>query len=776
MTCSACSGHVEKEVSSLNGVLFCNVSLLNNSMVVEYDENILDDNKIINAVIKAGYNAQVYEKIIIKDNTKKRIIISFIFLALLMYLAMGHMFNLYIPKFIMDYNNGILFPTFQIILLLPIIIVNYKYFTIGYYRLVKLSPNMDTLIALSSSASIIYGIYNTIKMLIDPNINASSFDFYFESAGMILSLVTLGKFIEAKSKRKTTDAITKLMDLAPKKVIVVEKDEEVLKDILAIKENDIILIKPGMNIPVDGIVVSGESSIDEKAITGESIPVYVTKDSKIISGTKNLNGSFLYKALKKYEDSTISKIIELVNEASSSKAPIQALADKISFFFVPVVIFISIITFIIWMILNKGLDFSLSMAISVLVISCPCALGLATPVCIMVGTGKAALNGILVKSASALQIAHSIDTVLLDKTGTVTNGLMEIVEVETFNFDYDELLKVAKSLEMLSNHPLAYAFSKLDYDCYLVNDFENLVGSGIKGIINGDLYKIGNERLVNNQKNKNKALTQIYISKNDELIGIIGLKDTIRSDSLIAINLLKKMKIKTVMLTGDNEEIANAISNEVGFDEVISRCLPSDKYDVIKKYKNESRNVMMIGDGINDSIALTEANVGVAIGCGSDIAIDCADIILVRNSLLDMVDSIRLSKYVFRVIKMNLFWAFFYNIIGIPIAAGILYPLFGIKLNPMIASMLMSMSSLCVVFNALRIINFKQTKGSVGMTIKVKGMMCEKCKKHVYDAVMSVENVTECEINLKKGLVTVSGDALYDDICKAIVEAGYEVK
>ena len=778
MTCSSCSSHVEKAVSSKNGVKCCNVNLLSNSMVVEYDDNIIDDDEIIKSVVEAGYDASLYSYEEKKDWMKLRVILSIAFLIPLLYVSMGEMIGLYVPPFIMEFHGGILFGLIQIALLIPIVIINFSYYKVGFKRLFKLSPNMDSLIALSSTSAIIYGIYVLVKIMIDPAaFGHLHMDLYFESAGTILTMVTLGKFLEAKSKKRTKDAISKLMDLTPKTVIIKDDEKEKSINIHDVKEGDIIIIKPGMNIPVDGIIISGESLIDKQSITGEAIPEAVSKNSEVISGSRNLNGSFEYLATKTYNESTIAKIIELVEEASNSKAPIQALADKISFYFVPTVIGISLISFLIFILVSGDISLALSIGISVLVISCPCALGLATPVAIMVGTGVGASNGILIKSATALEIAHRVDTVILDKTGTLTDGMMEIVS--SHNIDYQgDIIQIAKSLEAKSNHFLAQAFMKKPEEVLEVNSFEELPGKGIKGFIGGNLYELGNKKLVDvNIDIEKDGKTQIYLAENKKLIGVFNIGDCLRPDSKKAIDILKRMNIKTVMATGDNKESSSLVNNVLGLDECYSELLPIDKNDLISKYQEEGHTVMMVGDGINDSVALTKASVGVSIKQGNDIAIDSADIILTHNSILDVVNAIRLSKKVFRNIKMNLFWAFFYNIIGIPIAAGVLYYPFGIKLNPMIGSIAMSLSSICVVLNALRIKNFKSIKGDEEkMEIIVPGMMCEHCKARVKEVIMALENVSDCTIDLKKKKVNIIGDVSKEEVIDAVKKAGYDVK
>lgn len=803
MTCSACSAHVERAVENTSGVDKVTVNLLSNSMEVEYNEEVTNNNLIIESVVKAGYDASVDDgkKIDVYHQElkqmKKRIIVSFIFLVPLLYVSMGHMLHFPLPSFLFDIRHGLLMALLQLVLTIPICVVNHRYFKNGYRNLFTLKPNMDTLIALSSSAAIIYGLINTGFILFSNNPSHDLYmDLYYESAGTILTLVTLGKYFEAKSKRRTSEAINKLIDLTPKKVIILGDGIETEIDASNIKVDDQMVVKPGMIFAVDGVIIKGETTVDESTITGESIPVNKESGDTVTSATTNLNGTVIVKATTTSSNSTISEIIKLVEEASNSKAPIAALADKISYYFVPTVILISLVSFAIWMLVGYDLAFSLQIGISVLVISCPCALGLATPVAIMVGTGEAAKNGILVKSAEALQTAHNIDTIVLDKTGTITKGVPVVSSCKAFDITEDRLLEIAYALESNSSHPLSsavlnYAVEKKIPQAQTTN-FEYLAGMGIKAEIEGKTYLTGNKKLLKangislasiestlDELSSNGETPLIYANE-EKILGVIGLSDEIRETSKDTIDLLKKLGIKTIILTGDNRKTALCIGNKVNVDEVISEVLPSQKQDTIKELKSQGRIVAMVGDGINDSIALSEANVGIAIKSGSDIAIDSADIILVRNNLLDVYNAINLSKKVFNNVKMNLFWAFFYNIIGIPIAAGILYPFFHITLSPMLGSLAMSFSSVCVVLNALRIKNFKPTnKGVIGKmikTIKVDGMMCNNCVKHVKEALVKVEGISNVEIDLKKKKVDISMEKEIADevINEALKDAGYE--
>lgn len=747
-TCSSCSSHIERVVSKLEGTIEVNVNLLSNSMVVEYDEKVLDSKKIINTVVDAGYGASVDKKSNeieekYKNNNdseensmKKRLIISICFLIPLMYIAMYHMlfewFKLPIPDIVNilfhGNENAITFGFTQFLLLLPIVYVNRNYFIVGFKRLFRNSPNMDSLIAIGSSAAIIYGIfaiYMIGKGLGHNNrelVERYSMDIYFESAGTILTLITLGKYLESKSKKKTSKAISKLINLAPKTAIIIKDDIEVEVKLNELVIGDILVIKPGSTIAVDGIVIEGNSYIDQSSITGESIPVEKVIGDNVISGTINKNGYLKIKATKVGEDTTLSQIIKLVEEASNSKAPISKLADKVSRIFVPTVIVIAIISTIFWLLSGQSFEFALSIGIAVLVISCPCALGLATPVAIMVGTGKGAQNGILIKSAESLEQLHMIDTIVLDKTGTITEGKPKVTDVIT-NIDKNNFLKIASSLEKKSEHLFAQAIlenaNNNNIKTSEVEDFKAILGKGIKGKIDKEYYFGGNiifmqENNINiseYEKRSNELLSQgktvLYFANEENAIGIIAISDTIKSTSYQAINSLKEKNIDVVMLTGDNKIVAKTIAEELDINKVIAEVLPQDKEKEVAKLQESGKKVAFVGDGINDSPALVKADVGLAIGSGTDIAIESADIVLIKNNLTDVVTAIDLSREVIKNIKMNLFWAFFYNIIGIPIACGLFYTSFGLKLNPMIGALAMSFSSVCVVLNALRLNTFK---------------------------------------------------------------------
>lgn len=871
MTCSACSSHVEKSVSKLTGVENVSVNLLTNSMQVEFDENKLDTAGIIKAVEDAGYGAAVkdgHAKSGTKTsgqsdsqensglsaveqnvkNMKKRLIVSLIFWIPLMYVSMGHMIyqwlNIPMPPFTMNFlhgnENAITYAFTQFLLLLPILIANQKYFKNGFKTLWHRSPNMDSLIAIGAGAAILYGIFAIYRigyamghgdMMV---VHQYAHDLYFESAGTILTLITIGKYLETKSKGKTSEAITKLLNLAPKTVTVVRDGVEQVVDAADVEKGEIFLVKPGESVAVDGIVLEGKSSFDESAITGESIPVPKQEGDTIVSASMNKSGLIRAKATKVGEDTTIAQIIRLVEEASSSKAPIAKMADKIAGVFVPTVITIALITGIIWLISGATFEFAMSTAIAVLVISCPCALGLATPVAIMVGTGKGAENGILIKSGDALETAHQIDTVVLDKTGTITQGkpvVTDIICAAGKNADKTQLLQIAGSLEKGSEHPLAEAIVNYcvtnNISLEKVTDFNALFGKGIEGTVSGTHYYAGNEKMMKEkgislsteQKNQIRELakqgrTPLLFADENQFLGIVAVADVVKPTSKEAVQKFRDYGIHVIMLTGDNEVTAQAIKEQVGIDEVIAGVLPTQKEEKISALKQAGHKVAMIGDGVNDAPALASADVGIAIGAGTDVAIESADIVLMKNDLLDAVGAVKLSKAVIRNIKENLFWAFFYNSIGIPLAAGVLYPLFQIKLNPMFGAAAMSLSSVCVVSNALRLRwvklhdakktqsephqdvaastiadinqhnaldnNIKSTNNDKGestmtTTISIEGMMCAHCQAHVEKALKEVAGVTEVTVSLENKNAVVTGDASVEALKQAVVDAGYEV-
>ena len=747
MTCAACVAHVEKSVNKLDGVTAVNVNLLTNSMTVTFDELSLHAENIERSVESAGYNAhlKVYEHNSTANNTARTDFVkkdqdglkfrwwtSLGFLIPLLYVSMSHMLGLPFPKAFSTYEYAFLFSFIQFWLALPIIYINRKYFTNGFKALLKFSPNMDSLIAIGSSAAILYGIYELYRiqhaMSIGDDYTIAKFthDLYFESAATILTLVTLGKYLEAKSKSRTSEAIERLMDLAPKFATVIRHKIEFEIPVEEVLVNEIVVVRPGQQIPVDGIVYTGNSSVDESALTGESMPVFKHKGDTVYSATMNTTGYFTLRATKVGKDTTLSQIIQLVEDASASKAPISKLADRISAVFVPIVIGIAILSTVIWWYMGYHFEFALSIGIAVLVISCPCALGLATPVAIMVGTGKGAEHGILIKSAESLQLAHKIDTIVLDKTGTLTEGKPCVTDILVGKMISEStLLELAASLEKSSEHPLATAIlHEAKSKKIAVKDVEHfhaIPGQGIEAEIDGELYLAGNLRLMTDRKVNllefsgladklaNEGKTPLFVSNKKEVLGIIAVADVLKPTSKEAIRLFNAMGLKVIMLTGDHAQTAAAIQSQLGISTVIAEVLPQDKDKEISKLQAQGRIVAMIGDGINDAPALMRADIGIAIGAGTDVAIESADIVLMRSDLLDAVTTFRLSKAVMTNIKQNLFWAFFYNIIGIPLAAGVFYSLFEWKLNPMFAAAAMSLSSVTVVLNALRLLRFKAT-------------------------------------------------------------------
>lgn len=812
MTCSACSAHVTKAVSKLNGVKNVNVNLLSNNMVVEYDDTI-SSNDIITAVTEAGYGAEIDSK---KRNTatvqkppydtelenmRKRLIVSFVFFIPVMYLSMGSMAGLPQFSFFKHYEGSFNYAFTLFLLTIPVLIVNRKFFINGFKALLNKAPNMDSLVALGSSAAVIYGIFAIYRIGYGyayqevSIVMKYSHDLYFESAVTILTLITLGKYLETKSKRRTRDAVEKLINLIPKTAVVEKDGKEVTVAYDDIQVGDIIVVKPGGIIACDGIIISGYASIDESAITGESMPVEKKQGDKVISATINKTGHIKFKALKVGSNTTLSQIISLVEEAANSKAPVSKLADKISGIFVPVVIIIALISGIFWLYMGESYEFALSIAISVLVISCPCALGLATPVAIMVGTGKGAENGILIKSAESLEMAHNIKAVALDKTGTITEGKMKVVNIQSFKYSQNDLLQIAYSMEVKSEHPVSKAVVKKaeELNCRLldIDDFTAYSGLGISCKINDNSYYAGNSKFLSNNNIDiskisnmilpNKASAPIYIAENNDVIGIIYVADTIKESSIEAVKGFKEQGIEVYMLTGDNKETAEYIAHQAGINNVYAELLPQDKEKVIRELQDKGLKTAMVGDGINDAPALMRSDLGIAIGAGTDVAVESADIVLIKNNLLDALTAVKLSHATIKNIKTNLFWAFFYNIIGIPVAAGVFYMSFGITLNPMIAAAAMSFSSIFVVTNALRLKFFKAEKYNQGdklmkVIVNVNGMNCNHCKMAVEKALNTVDGVVSAEVNLeaKNASVTLSKEVADSDLMNVINEAGFE--
>ena len=852
----------------MEGMQQCSVNLLKNSMTVSYDEAELDSGKIIHQVEDIGYGASLHQTQGSKTTgasgrgkngatdaaaaaakqMKQRLIVSLVFTIPLFYISMGHMAGWPLPPWLLGASNHMIFAFTQFLLVLPVLIAGGHYFKNGLKNLWNRSPNMDSLIALGSGAAFVYGIYAIYKIAWGFSIEdmdmveTFGMNLYFESSAMILTLITLGKFMEARAKSKTSEAITKLMDLAPKTAKVLRNGQEEEISVDDVQNGDILVVRDGDTVPVDGKITEGFASVDESAITGESLPVDKQTGDPVTGGTINRTGYFQMEATAVGEHTTLSKIIQLVDDATSSKAPIAKLADRVSSVFVPVVITIALLAAILWLLAGQSFEFALSVAISVLVISCPCALGLATPTAIMVGTGRGAAKGILIKSAEALEITHSIDTVVLDKTGTVTQGKPVVTDVIALEADgkaagentqaYTELLQLAFSLEKMSSHPLAEAIVKKAEACSAafqeVSDYEMIPGQGIAGTIGKVRCLAGNRKLMETnridisvaaglqEKLADEGKTPLYFAQGGKFLGVIAAADVVKPTSREAIARLQEMGMDVIMLTGDNARTAEAIKKQVGIKTVIADVLPEDKEEKVRQLQEQGHKVAMVGDGINDAPALARADVGIAIGAGTDVAIESADIVLMKSDLMDAASAVSLSRAVMRNIKQNLFWAFFYNAIGIPVAAGVLYPVFHILLNPMIGAAAMSFSSVSVVSNALRLRFFTpkwkqesgtadlQTTGNGGMmeqstaaaeiadriaqndeskgettmkkTIKIEGMMCQHCVKAATKALEGVAGVTAVTVSLEDKQAVVEGTATDEALTAAIVDAGYEVK
>jgi heavy metal translocating P-type ATPase len=749
MTCAACASTIEKQVGRLSGVLSVQVNLLGQKMKVAFDEKQLNEQQVVQAVEQAGYQAAVHSeqtersgerddiKSRDKDTTelhamKKRVIISFAFLLPLFYLTMGHMLGAPLPPIFQSHQHPATFALTQWLLLIPIVMVNRSYFQNGFRLLIKRHPNMDSLIALGSGAAIIYGLFALyhinygLEQDLDEIVTYYRQNIYFESAATILTLITLGKYLETRSKHKTTEAISSLVNLAPKMATVIRDGQEIEMPTEHVAVGDTFLVKPGSRIPVDGVVIEGRASVDESMLTGESMPVEKNTDDTVSAATINQNGQLVCRATQVGSNTTLAHIIALVEEAAASKAPISRMADRISGIFVPIVIGIALMAGTAWVLAGQPVSFALSISITVLVISCPCALGLATPVAIMVGTGKGAQQGILVRSGEALERAHSVNTVVLDKTGTVTEGKPRVTQIMTIeDRSRDEVLSLMAGLEKPSEHPLAEAVlvyaSEQKLNIPKVEEFETVPGRGVTGIIADQRYFVGNAAYMTEQsvtdvswlsekQAEEQSGTTLYLADQQQILGKLTVADHLKTTSKMAIDQFKQAGLDVILLTGDNQHVAESIRKELGLDRVIAEVLPQDKARVIQDLQEKGRTVAMIGDGINDAPALVQADVGIAIGAGTDVAIESADLILMRNDLLDAVTAIRLSRAVLRNIKQNLFWAFFYNSLGIPLAAGVFFPLFGWTLSPMFAAAAMSLSSVSVVSNALRLKRFKANK------------------------------------------------------------------
>ena len=831
MTCSSCVANITKAVEKLDGVSGANVNLMTNSMKVNFDENIVDDEKIIGAVEKIGYGASpAGEKTKSEDRPvddrekalKHRLIYSIIFMVILMYIAMGHMVHLPTPGIFHGREGAIIFAFSQFLLALPVVYINRDFYISGFKGLKNRAPNMDSLVAIGSLAALVYGIFAIYMMAYGFGqgdmelVDAYRHNLYFESSAMILTLITVGKYLEEKSKNKTRSSLANLMDLAPKMATVIEDGEEVVKNIEDVRVGDILLVRPGESVAVDGKVIEGASSLDESAVTGESIPVQKSVGDRVISASINTTGSFKFQAEKVGEDTTISQIIKLVDEANQSKAPIAKLADEIAGVFVPAVLIIAALTFVVWMALGYGFENALNFAISVLVISCPCALGLATPVSIMVATGKSADFGLLFKNAEVLENLHKIDVIVMDKTGTITEGKPILTDIVT-DLDEENFLKIAGSIEKNSQHPLASAIinyaQEKNIDLEEITNFNSVSGRGLNGEIAGNKYLAGNLEYMLEEKIDLKDFqakaeelagegkTSMYFANESEVLGIISVKDLPKESSKDAIKLLRDMGKKIIMLTGDNQKTAEAIADEIGVDQTLAGLLPQDKNKEIDKIQKSGKKVLMIGDGINDAPSLAKADIGMAIGHGTDVAIESSDVVLMRSDLLDVVSALELSKATIKNIKQNLFWAFFYNTIGIPLAAGLLFPAFGIKLSPMFAALAMSLSSVFVVNNALRLRRFKPRgvkrsleeskpssekeiakeenlieKNEKRTKIKVEGMTCGHCEKRVADALEKTGKAKDVVASHENSSVEFIDQGLSpEEIENAIEEAGYKI-
>ncbi len=848
MTCSACSAHVEKAVGKVDGVNDLTVSLLTNSMSVTYDENKTSPQDIIAAVTAAGYGASVAgekksgkrsepkEDVLAKElqSMKHRLIWSFVFLIPLFYISMGHMLGAPLPAFLTGMENALSFALTQLLLTLPILYINDKYFKVGFRKLFQRAPNMDSLIAVGSAAAVVYGlvaIYSIGYGLGHGDmalVERYHMDLYFESAGMILTLITMGKFLETRSKGKTGEAIARLMDLAPKTATVVRDGAEIELPVEDVRVGDRVVVRPGEAIAVDGVIVEGVSTVDESALTGESLPIDKTVGDKVAAATINRSGSFVFEAQRVGEDTTLAQMIRLVEEASASKAPISKLADKVAAIFVPTVITLALISAAVWLIATGSVTSALTAGISVLVISCPCALGLATPVAIMVGTGKGAENGVLIKSAEALELLQKVDTVVLDKTGTLTEGKPRVTDIIPVDgLSESALLGLAACLEAPSEHPLGAAIVEEAAARSLprtgVENFEAIHGRGVRAVLGGHLCFAGNRAMMEEagilalddwiartEELAVQGKTPLFFAKDNEMLGIIAVADTPKATSKDAVAAFRSLGLSVVMLTGDNHRTADAIGDQLGVTDVLAEVLPQDKEQKIAELQSRGKRVAMVGDGINDAPALARADVGIAIGAGTDVAIESADIVLMKSDLMDAAAAVELSRATIRNIKQNLFWAFFYNCLGIPLAAGVFFPVLGWQLDPMFAAAAMSLSSVTVVSNALRLRFFKskfravqkpapvvemaapcavnepvmeETKeieinegGNETMqkVMKIEGMMCPRCVAHVEKALGAIPGITVA-VSLEAGTATVTGEVENDVLTNAVTEAGYTV-
>ena len=808
MSCAACANRIEKTVAHINGVESCSVSLLTNSMGVE---GTASSESVIQAIENIGYGASEKGVEKVKDDSlvdhetpklKKRLITSLVFLLLLMYLSMGHMMWKWpVPSFL---ENHVSLAVTEMLLTIIILVINKAFFINGYKSLFQLSPNMDALVALGSSAAFGYSLV-VLYLMIDAmsqgqmmKVMSLGHDLYFESAAMIPTLITVGKMLEAMSKGRTTDALKSLMDLAPQTAVIIRDNKEVTVGIDEVNKGDLFIVRPGENIPVDGVIIEGSTAIDESALTGESIPVDKTVNDTVSGATLNQSGFIKVRATRVGEDTTLSQIIQMVSDAAATKAPIAKKADQVSGIFVPVIIGIALVTFIVWMILGKSIGFSIARAISVLVISCPCALGLATPVAIMVGNGMGAKNGILFKTSESLEVTGSIDIIALDKTGTITKGTPVVTDVVPYKIEKEVLLNYAASLEKNSEHPLGKAITDYYHGNEDVKDFKILPGHGLRGLIHDKEVLGGSIKMMEKHipddveiQAKNMAKegkTPLFFSYDAYYLGMICVADTMKEDSPQAIKEMQNMGIQVVMLTGDNQETAQAIGSKAGVDEVIAGVLPDGKESVIRNLQRQGK-VAMVGDGINDAPALTRADIGIAIGAGTDIAIDAADVVLMNSKLTDVTAAIRLSRATLRNIHENLFWAFFYNAICIPVAAGVFITLTGWQMSPMLGAAAMSLSSFFVCMNALRLNTFsmhdaskdikrkKKEKKTMEKTLEITGMMCGHCEMAVKKALEAVDGVESADVSHEKGtaVVTLSKEVSNDVLKKTVEDKDYTV-